>query len=290
MSAVVLSALPKPAALTDLSFSSIREQWAAALEGIDTDLYASLVPGDVCYEVLQIGAMRDLYTRARVNDATRQRFMALAYGAGLDELGRVLELERDPGELDDDYRARIHAAERSKGTGSQARYERAVIGASPYVADARAFRYGDSRLIIYWTPTIDSDAGQRADALADVASMFADGDADGFEVRMLTDLIIGQAMGYRAPYDLTAHLHLAPGPDPAEAVARATESVVALCNGPLRNAGTPVPLSELYAALSVVGVEKVDISDPATDIIGTDSQYQELETLTITHETAAWLL
>lgn len=281
MSNIDLASLPAPEALEVLSFVELRNAWAAALE--DPDLAASLVAGDLVTEIIYIGAYRELYARARINDEIKAAFLATGWGEGLDVTGAQMDVPR--GALsDDDYRAAIHAESRTIGTGTRTRYEAEAELAHADILRATARRTADANLQIRFSFKTGADTG----AITTAVETRLDGvDDAGFEIRMITDQVVVLAATENS-YDITANLHIEPGPAPAEVIGPATERLQAVIDQ-LLVPGYPVLRSEILSALHGEGIAKVDLTDPAANSPVSPSAFYRLGTLTITSEVAAWL-
>ena len=285
MSDIDLQSLPDPDGIETLNFETLLEEWKSALEDEDRDLYASLVPGDLLTEIAQVGAFRELHARADINDQIKGAFLALSWGAPLDLLGSQLEVERPPGASDDEYREEIHRAPRTIGTGSRTRYETEAEAAHPDVLRARAVRDSPGVVILWLSYPVGGDT---VAAAAAVNARVATGvDDDGYEIRMITDQVT-VATAIQSLYNITAHLHLEPGPDASEVINGALARLQEVTDAALQP-GQPVPRSEILAALHSTGIAKVDLSLPAADLPASDVSFYRLSNLTITSEVAAWL-
>jgi len=256
---------------------------------------------------LQLVAYVALGLRQRVNDAARANFLASAKGADLDNLGafygvrRLVLRDAKPElgveaiyEADDDYRERITLAPSSFSVaGPEAAYIFHARSASGDVLDASAIsptpddirslvlgvlaaHNATAELVAGMTHALDtatwpgevivSVLSRKGDGQADnalLATVLARVNADG--VRPLTDAVTVKSADI-VRFTLRARLWSFAGPDPTIAMAAARRQLDAYL-ADARRLRRSIAVSGLYAALHAAGIQKVELLEPAEDIV-----------------------
>ncbi|MCS6760318.1 MAG: hypothetical protein MO852_16365, partial [Candidatus Devosia euplotis] len=153
-----LSKIPPPDILEQLSFEQIRDELVSIFQFITRD-----IPSTPVMQLLEAIAYRELYLRARINDAVKAVLLPTSWGTNLDNIGARDGVERlvlDPGdptatppipptlEDPDDYRQRILEATRAVGAGVTEAYESAARAAHPAIRDVLALRTGPAEAMI----------------------------------------------------------------------------------------------------------------------------------------------
>lgn len=262
-----LSKIPPPEALETLSSEAIRDE---ILQDLEPTL-GPLLPSSPIHQAVEVFAYRELYLRARINDAVKAAFLPTAWGTNLDSIGARDDLERlvlDPGdettvpptspalEGDEDYRSRILEASRAIGAGVVEAYESAARRAHPGIIDVMARRSGPAAAQIwYLAPGEDTE----------VIDEFITESIES--VRVLTDEVtIQNAFEGEVPTAVT--IYVAPGPDLSVVLEAAQKSVTAWATAS-RRINRPIFGSELIAAASVPGVVHVehDLEDREASLV-----------------------
>ena len=256
---------------------------------------------------LQLVAYVALGLRQRVNDAARANFLASAKGADLDNLGAFYNVKRlvlrdakpELGieavyESDDDYRERITLAPSSFSVaGPEAAYIFHARSASGDVLDASAIsptpddirslvlavlaaHDATPALVAAMTQALDtatwpgevivSVLSRQGDGHADdalLAAVLARVNADG--VRPLTDAVSVKSADI-VRFKLRAKLWSYAGPDPTIAMAAARRQLDTYL-ADARRLRRSIAVSGLYAALHAAGIQKVELLEPAEDIV-----------------------
>lgn len=277
--AVDLSRLPFPDVVEALDFETLFAQILADFRQRAPE-YSALVESDPVIKALEAGAYAVLQVRQRFNDGARAVMLALSSGADLDQLAANYNLERlviDAGnpaavppvpptlEPDADLKRRVQLAYESLSTaGPEGAYIAHALGADPQVLDASVTSPAPVQVVV----TVLSRQGNGVPSGALLAAVLAA--LDGVKVRPLTDQVVVQAATI-VNYQVDAELTLFPGPDGAvvleEAEAR-LEAYVESCH----RLGRDVTRSGLFAALHVDGVQNVELTLPAADVVVTDTQ------------------
>ena len=273
--AIDLSRLPAPDVIEDLDYEALLE---AAIARLGPDYVVS--EADPAYKVLESAAYRELLLRQRVNDGARSVLLATARGRDLDNLAALLGVERqvvtpaDPDavppveavyESDERLRLRTQLAPSAISTaGPVSSYRYHALAASADVLDVAVSSPAAGSL----TVTVLAREGNGladADLLAAVTAALNDE-----SVRPLGDVLAVQSAAI-VDYQVAAELTIGAGPDSDAVLAAATAAVTAYAAS-ARKIGRNVPLSALYAALHVEGVEAVDLTAPAADVAVTAVQ------------------
>jgi hypothetical protein len=93
-----LSRLPAPDVVETLSFETLLGQWLTSFQGYCTEAgidYSAILESDPAYKLLEAGAYREMVLRQKINDAARAVMVAYAQGGDLDQLGALMDVERE---------------------------------------------------------------------------------------------------------------------------------------------------------------------------------------------------
>lgn len=285
---VDLSRLDPPTLVEQLDYEAIlARKVARILELLPT--FDATVDSDPAVKVLQIAAYDEMLLRQDFNERLTQRLIAYARGATLDHLGALIGVARltvrpaNPNtgaaailETDDAFRARIVLGpEGFSVAGPELAYVKRAKDASGLVLDASATSPAPGEVLVS-VLSAEGDGVASAEVLAAVAAIVTDK-----ATRPLGDLVT-VASAEIVRFDLSARLHTFAGPDPAIVIAAAEAKL----NGYLTNArrlGRDVPLSAIYAALTVEGVQRVELLSPPSDVICADTQAPLAAQIAIEH-------
>lgn len=277
--AVALSRLPAPSVVEALDFETIFSAMREDLIARDPSLAPALaLESEPLVKLLQVCAYRELLLRQRVNDAARAVMLAYAGGSDLDQLGALFGVTRqvlDPGdparsipptlESDTDFRRRIQLApEGFSVAGPEGAYIYHALSADPAVLDASATSPAPGEVVV----SILARAGDGTPDAALLDRVAAVLSAD--HVRPMTDHVTVQPAEI-LPYTVEATLYTYAGPDYtvvlAEAEARLQRYITES-----HHLGRDVTRSGLFAALHAEGVQRVELSAPAADIVAGRAQ------------------
>ncbi|XPV77933.1 MAG: baseplate J/gp47 family protein [Desulfovibrio sp.] len=287
-----LSKLPAPAVIEELSYENILQEAREQLQGLYPELV--LVESDPAIKVLEVMAYRELLIRQRVNDASHGVMLAYAEKADLDQIGANFSVERhiidagDPDanppipaiyEKDDEFRDRIQLSmEGQASAGSTGQY---VFHALRVCADVRKVHVespAPTVVHVYILTRAGNGVPDQAALDAVQAGLTAE------EVRPLTDQVIVKPVEI-IPYTVDATLYVDSGPSP-EAVKQAAEKAVQAYVSERHTFGAGVPLSGLYAALHVGGVNRVVLIAPTAEINVDKHQAAFCTTINVTVQNA----
>lgn len=288
-----LSQLPAPQVVQQLDFETIL---AAMLLDFQERMQATgqpftaLVESDPAYKILEAAAYRELLVRQRANESAISVMLAYAAGSDLDQLGANVGVQRlliEPGnpdaiqptpdvyESDADFRARIQLSFEGYTTaGSEGSYVFHGMGADGDVKDIQAVSPEPGKVTVYvLSRTGDGAADQSLlDKVADTLN------AD--RVRPMTDQVTVLSATIN-PYQVTAELVLYPGPDADVVLQAARDALQEYVTGVAR-IGYDVSLSGIYQALHRPGVQMVNLTEPAANIVMGDGQATYCTAMNIT--------
>ena len=224
---------------------------------------------------LQENTYREILLRQRINEAAQAVMVAYAMGGDLDQLAAINNVQRltiipeDPTavppveavmESDTDLRQRIPAAmEGLSVAGPSAAYEFHARSADGRVADASAVSPSPANV----TVTIlsrEGDGTAAPDLLAVVTAALNDE-----SVRPVADRVTVQSATI-VNYTIDAKLYLYPGPEAEPIKAAAIERLQSYIKAQAR-LGRDIRKSAIYGALHVEGVQRVELTAPAVDVV-----------------------
>jgi phage-related baseplate assembly protein len=281
-----LSLLPPPDLIEPLDYETIlTERQARLLERVPAErrpeITATLaLESEPLTILLQEIAYRELLLRSRINDAARQCMLASARGSNLDHLAALYGVTRlmiapgDPDaippipptwETDTRLRARTQLAPEGMSTaGPVESYRFHALSAHGGVLDAGITSPVPGQVIVTILG-LDGDGTPAPEILDAVTAQL-----NRETIRPLTDQIIIQPAEI-VPFAITATLTLYPGPS-AGPVLENIQSALTDTLHALRRIGYDIRRSALYSALHREGVQNVQLTEPANDLIITDTQ------------------
>ncbi|WP_380184878.1 baseplate assembly protein [Kalamiella sp. sgz302252] len=281
MATIDLSQLPAPDVVEALDYETLLNERKATLVSLypaeqqDAIARTLALESEPVVKLLQENAYREVILRQRVNEAAKAVMVAYALADDLDQLGanngvtRLTLTAADDTttpptaavmESDDDYRVRIAAAfEGLSVAGPSGAYEYHARSADGRVADASAISPSPACV----TVTVLSREGN-GEATADLLAV-VDAALNDEDVRPVADRVTVQSATI-VDYAVEAVLYLYPGPE-AEPIRAAAESKLAAFVSAQARLGRDIRKSALYAALHVEGVQRVELAQPAADVV-----------------------
>jgi phage-related baseplate assembly protein len=271
-STVDLSRFDPPTIVEQLDYETIFQRKVARVRALLPSFDAT-IDSDPAVKVLQVATYDEILLRADFNERLQQRLVAYATGSTLDHLGAAIGVARlvvTPAkdttgaasiyESDDSLRARIVLGpEGFSVAGPELAYVKHAKDASGLVLDASATSPAPGEVLVS-VLSIEGDGTASAALLDQVRGIVTDK-----TIRPLGDLV-SVASAEQIPFGVTARLWTFSGPDPA-LILTAANAKLARYLADSRKLGRDIPLSGLYAALTVEGVQRVEIVSPAASIV-----------------------
>ena len=291
-----LSQLPAPAVVEDLDYEAILSDRKARLIDLHPeDEQAAIaelleIPSEPIVKLLEENAYREMQWRRRVNEAAQAVMLARSRGTDLDQVVANYNIERlvidagDPTaqppvsptmESDADLRRRAQQAfEGLSVAGPRAAYSYHALSAAGGVADATAISPSPCDVLVTVLAR-DGDGTAPQDLLDAVESALSAED-----VRPVGDRLTVQSASI-VPYSVAATLYLYPGPEAEPIQSAATERLSAYVSAQ-RRLGRDIRRSAIFAALHVEGVQRVELTEPATDVVLDETEAAHCAALAVT--------
>lgn len=281
-----LSRLPAPAVVEALDFETILAARKAALVALyssdEQDAIAALLEleSEPLTKLCEENAYRELHWRQRVNEAAKAIMLAYARKSDLDQVVANYNVERlvidagDPDaippipatyESDDDLRLRAQRAfEGLSVAGPRGAYVFHALSADGRVADATAISPAPCEALVTVLSRLGD--GTASQDLLDLVTAALSAE----DVRPVGDRLIVQSAAI-VNYSVDAVLYLYPGPEQEPVLAAAQAALEAYVTTQ-RRLGRDIRLSAIYAALHVEGVQRVELTAPAADVVLDETQ------------------
>lgn len=260
---VDLSQLPPPNVVKPLNFEAelqrlkaiVREEMASVEPDIDSLLELESEP---LLKVLQRIAYENMSMQARINDSAHACMLAYAVEEDLDVFAANNNVQRLPGETDEQLRRRAQMAFEGLTTaGSKGSYIFHALGADARVLDAMPITPtgGTVRVVVLST---EGDGGAGPDLLARVDAALSPDD-----VRPMSETV-EVVSAEVLPFTVNARIYAYPGPTQASVLERALASLDIYLSS-CRKLGYDVPITGRAAALHVQGVQRVEFEADASE-------------------------
>ncbi|MCD9457273.1 baseplate assembly protein [Klebsiella pneumoniae] len=281
MAVIDLSQLPAPEVIEVLDYETIFEERKATFISLypedEQEAIARTLSleSDPIVKILQENAYREVILRQRVNEAAQAGMVAYAIKNDLDQLAANNNVERltitpaDDSQIpptaaemesDSDLRQRIPAAfEGMIVAGPTGAYEFHAMSADGRVADSSAISPAPAEVIV--AVLARQGDGTASDDLLQAVSLALNDEA----VRPVGDrlTVVSADIVY---YSVDAVLFVYPGPATGPILAAAKAQLATYINAQ-RRLGRDIRRSAIYAALHVQGVQRVELSQPLTDVV-----------------------
>lgn len=287
--AVDLSRLPAPTVVEQLDYETILSEMVADLQARDP-AFSALVESDPAFKILEVAAFRELLIRQRTNEAALAVMLAFARGADLDQVAgnynvkRLVIIPANPATipptvavLEDDESLRLRVLLSLEGyttAGSVGAYTFHALSASGEVKDVGVTSLVPGVVNV----AILSRTGGGVPSSGVLATVVAALNAE--VVRPLCDTVQVEAADV-VPYAITASLDFYPGTGQAQVLA-AAQSAAEQYAEEMNKLGRDITLSGIYAALHQPGVQKVNLTAPAADIVNQWNQAPRCTAVTVT--------
>ncbi|MCP8893003.1 baseplate assembly protein [Sphingomonas faeni] len=285
---VDLSRFDPPTIVEQLDYETIFQRKIARVQALMPSFDAT-IDSDPAVKVLQIAAYDEMLLRQDFNERLQQRLVAYATGATLDHLGAAIGVARlvvTPAsattgaaaiyETDDSFRARIVLGpEGFSVAGPELAYVKHAKDASGLVLDASATSPAPGEVLVSVLSS-EGDGFASAALLDQVRAIVSDR-----SIRPLGDLVSVESATQR-PFALVAKLWTFTGPDPSLVLTTAgTKLDRYLADS--RKLGRDITMSGLYAALTVEGVQRVELVSPTASIVCDLTQAARCTSIDVTH-------
>ncbi|MBT9186355.1 baseplate assembly protein [Pectobacterium punjabense] len=286
MAMIDLSQLPAPDVVEELDYEAIYTERKAVLLSLYPEDQRLAVARTLTLEseplvkLLQENAYRELLWRQRVNEAARAVMVAFAQSDDLDQLGANFSVSRlvvtpaddstlppTPAlmESDSDFRLRIQQSfEGLSVAGSVGAYQYHGRSADGRVADVSVISPSPASVTV--SVLSREGNGSASPELVDIVAAALNGE----DVRPVADRVTVQS-AVIVPYEIDATLYLYRSPE-AEPIRTAVEQKLKAYISAQHRLGRDIRRSAIYAALHVEGVQRVELTKPAADIVLTDEQ------------------
>lgn len=281
MPIIDLNQLPAPDVVEELDFETILAERKATLISLFPEEQQDAVTRTLALEsepltkFLEENAYREVIWRQRVNEAARATMLAYAENNDLDVMAannNTARLEIAPA---DDTTIPPTAAVMESDTSLRLRAQQAFEGlsvAGPTGAYEYHGRSADGRVadisVVSPTPACvtvtvlsrENDGTASADLLSVVATAL-----NAEDVRPVGDRVTVQSAEI-VPYRIDATLYFYPGPE-SEPIRKAAEQQLLTYISAQQRLGRDIRQSAIYAALHVEGVQRVELTSPASDVV-----------------------
>jgi len=269
---VDLSRFDPPTIVEQLDYETIFQRKVARVQAL-LPTFDATIDSDPAVKVLQVAAYDELLLRQDFNERLQQRLVAYATGSTLDHLGASIGVARlivTPAntatgataiyETDDSFRARIVLGpEGFSVAGPELAYVKHAKDASGLVLDASATSTAPGEVLVS-VLSAEGD-GTASTALLDLVRAIVTDKS----IRPLGDLV-SVASATQRPFAIVARIWTFAGPDPSLILVSA-KTTLARYLADSRKLGRDITLSGLYAALTVEGVQRVELVTPTAPIV-----------------------
>ncbi|EPT0777115.1 baseplate assembly protein [Enterobacter hormaechei] len=282
MATVDLSQLPQPQIIEVLDFEVIlSEVKTVMLAAFPQEQQASVaaaleLESEPLNVIAQVVAYREMTLRQRINEGAAACMLSHAVSTDLDNLAANLNTERliitpetttADAETESDTALRLRAQAAFEGlsvAGPTGAYEYFAKSVSGKVADARATSPSPAVVIVSVLSTED-DGTASPELLSDVRNALNDEN-----IRPVGDRLTVQSADI-IDYQIRAQLYFYPGPE-SEPILAAAQNALQSWLSQQGKIGRDVARSAIMAALHVQGVQRVELQEPAGDLVIDDTQ------------------
>ncbi|ELC1915515.1 baseplate J/gp47 family protein [Salmonella enterica] len=291
MPTVDLSQLPQPAIIEALDFEVILAEIKQFMiskfpEEVRTAVAAALeLESEPLNIIAQAFAWRELLLRQRINDGAAACMLSHSVATDLDNIAGNMDTERlvitpatdtTDAVMESDTALRMRAQAAFDGlsvAGPSGAYEYFARSASGKVADAKATSPSPAVVVLSVLST-EGDGTATPELLATVTDALSAEDR-----RPIGDRLTVQSAEI-VNYNINAKLFFYPGPE-SEPIQNAAHDALQAWITLQGKIGRDVARSAIMAALHVQGVQRVELTEPATDIVISDTQAARCVTVTI---------
>ncbi|EGB7047746.1 baseplate assembly protein [Salmonella enterica] len=291
MPTVDLSQLPQPAIIEALDFEVILAEIKQFMiskfpEEVRTAVAAALeLESEPLNIIAQAFAWRELLLRQRINDGAAACMLSHSVATDLDNIAGNMDTERlvitpatdtTNAVMESDTALRMRAQAAFDGlsvAGPSGAYEYFARSASGKVADAKATSPSPAVVVLSVLST-EGDGTATPELLTTIKDALSAEDR-----RPVGDRLTVQSAEI-VNYNINAKLFFYPGPE-SEPIQNAAHDALQAWITLQGKIGRDVARSAIMAALHVQGVQRVELTEPATDIVISDTQVARCVTVTI---------
>jgi len=258
MATIDFSTIPDPQIIEPLDFETILQEMLADLKARDPS-YTEILESDPAVKILEVAAARELILRQRVNDALRATLLRYAAGPDLDNLAAFYGVTRLAGETDAALQSRtIDRIMGSSSAGGAFWYRYHALSADPDVRDVSVSSPAPGEVLVAVLSKTGTGLAS-AELLQAVDSML-----QSDSVRVVTDTVLVTSAAITT-VPVTASIYLLPSTPTT--VFAGLASTLATAFTAQSGLGWNVTRSWLIATLHAAGVQRVQLTAPAADVI-----------------------
>lgn len=291
MATVDLSQLPQPKIIEELDFEVIlNEVKAVMLAAFPQEQQASVaaaleLESEPLNVIAQVVAYREMMLRQRINDGAAACMLSHAVSTDLDNLAANNNTERlitipatetTDAVMESDTALRLRAQAAFEGlsvAGPTAAYEYFAKSVSGKVADAKATSPSPAVVVVSVLST-QGDGTASTELLNNVRNAL-----NAEHIRPVGDRLTVQSATI-IHYQINARLYFYPGPE-SEPILLAAQKSLESWLSEQGKIGRDIARSAIMAVLHVQGVQRVELLEPATDIVIDDTQSAQCDSFTI---------
>lgn len=291
MATVDLSQLPQPKIIEELDFEVIlSEVKAVMLAAFPQEQQASVaaaleLESEPLNVIAQVVAYREMLLRRRINDGAAACMLSHAVSTDLDNLAANNNTERlitipatetTDAVMESDTALRLRAQAAFEGlsvAGPTAAYEYFAKSVSGKVADAKATSPSPAVVVVSVLST-QGDGTASTELLNNVRNAL-----NAEHIRPVGDRLTVQSATI-IHYQINARLYFYPGPE-SEPILLAAQKSLESWLSEQGKIGRDIARSAIMAVLHVQGVQRVELLEPASDIVIDDTQSAQCDSFTI---------
>lgn len=291
MATVDLSQLPQPKIIEELDFEVIlSEVKAVMLAAFPQEQQASVgaaleLESEPLNVIAQVVAYREMLLRQRINDGAAACMLSHAVSTDLDNLAANNNTERlitipatetTDAVMESDTALRLRAQAAFEGlsvAGPIAAYEYFAKSVSGKVADAKATSPSPAVVVVSVLST-QGDGTASTELLNNVRNAL-----NAEHIRPVGDRLTVQSATI-IHYQINARLYFYPGPE-SEPILLAAQKSLESWLSEQGKIGRDIARSAIMAVLHVQGVQRVELLEPANDIVIDDTQSAQCDSFTI---------
>lgn len=268
-----LNSLPAPEVVDALSFEDIFQGKLATFLQVAPQ-FTALLESDPAIKLLEADAYDEMVLRQRINDAARARLLAYAQNADLDQLAVFYGVTRLTGETDTSVKVRVREAIMGRSAaGTAAQYRFAALSASTDVIDA-AVDSPQGGVVRVSVLSAAGDGTPSNDLLEAVAAVVQ---SDTVRALCHTVQVVPAQI---VTVNVTAQVWLTT--TAPEAIFDGLPAALRAAFAEVRGLGYNVAPSWVTAKLQTGGVQRVQLSAPASQVVIAPNQCAALGTINLT--------